>query len=165
MTNMTNTEIRIDGARKNLDKANNKIIYWNKRLEKKKEVLLNLGAKVDGYTDADKIVSTEIYQAYYEFEGAKQGLEDAKKFVAECKTKLNTWLFKKETEDERNDVPHIPAVEEFLANWKDAADTYYRTQVKDLIQWKKRIQRICSTEKIKNLNCNLGAVFILWTRK
>ena len=41
----------------------------------------------------------------------------------------HTYQEKKAAEDKRNDVPRIPALEDFLAQWKEKATAYYGREV------------------------------------
>lgn len=134
---MTTTEIRIDGCLKNIAKAQATLERHHKTLAKKAEVCKKYGiddpATWDRYTEGR---TSDQYWAKCDYDNVAENIRSTEKKITELQENLKKWRDKKALEDKKNDVPMIPAVEEFLANWKKSADKYYRAQVASLRNWR-----------------------------
>lgn len=144
--NLTQTELRIQGALKNIEKTQRTIERQHKLLEKKRTVCLNLGfdpVEVD-ISRFQNSYSHEEYWAYCDYKHVAEDIESNIKKRAELKEKLHDYRIKQAEEEKKNDVPIVPAVEEFLANWKAEAEGWLREQV---IAMKDFIDEITETRK------------------
>lgn len=136
---MTTTEIRIEGMLKNIEKSKSTLARHQARLEKKTQECKKLGIDDpetwDRYTEGR---TNEQYWAKCEYDSVKSDIESTQKKIKEFQERLQFWKDKKKSEDEKNNVPMIPAVEEFLKNWKENAYEYYKQQVNSLVSWSKK---------------------------
>ncbi len=133
---MTTTEIRIEGCLKNIQKAQNTLDNKQRLLKKKADK-----CKAVGVSDPEAYVRTESttsdqYWAMCDYSTTKGDIQSLNKKIAELTDRLTFWRQKKQAEDKRADVPMIPAVEEFLVNWRKSAEQYYRSEVTHLRNWK-----------------------------
>lgn len=135
---LTQIEIRIDGCRKNIEKSQATLARHHKTLEKKaaacKKVGIDDPANWDRYTDGR---TGDQYWAKCDYDTVVENIRNTEKKIAEYQESLKKWLEKKAVEDDKNNVPIVPAVEEFLANWKERAKEYYKGQVAELNAWTK----------------------------
>lgn len=133
---MTTTEIRIEGMLKNIEKSQATLARHQAKLEKKAQECRKLGIDDpetwDRYTEGR---TNEQYWAKCDYDSVKSDIKSTQKKIEEFRERLQFWRDKKKSEDEKNNVPMIPAVEEFLARWKKSADNYYRQQVADMTAW------------------------------
>lgn len=132
---MTTTEIRIEGCLKNIEKTKKTLERHQERLAKK----IRDCEKIGIYDPETYVVSTttpnQQYWAMSEYSDAKDAIKNTQKKLKELTEKLESYKIKKAEEDKKADVPMIPAVEEFLENWRASADAYYREQVKKIKEW------------------------------
>lgn len=153
---MTTAEIRIEGALKNIEKSQNTLARHQARLQKKAEECKKLGIENpetwDRYTEGR---THEQYWAKCEYDSVQEDIENTKKKIQEYNSRLQYWRDKKKAEDKKNDIPVIPAIEEFLANWKTQADAYYRQQVANFAKWSKEYNNYY-TKTMKELEETYG---------
>lgn len=129
--NLTQTEIRIQGVLKNMEKSQNTLERHKKTLEKKRNACLKFGfdPKTVDVSEFRDSRSMEQYWAYSDFTDVEDRISDTMKKLSEYRDKLSEYRAKDFAEKQKNDVPIVPAVEEFLANWKSDAEVYLRDQV------------------------------------
>ena len=133
---MTNAEIRIDGFLKNIEKSQKTLERHQARLQKKLAECQKVGvADPDTFDKYGKDRTQEQYWAVCDYEHAKEDIKNTEKKIAEYRERLQYWRDKKKADDEKYNVPNIPAVEEFLARWRVKAEKYYREQVDSLAKW------------------------------
>ena len=133
---MTNAEIRIDGFLKNIEKSQKTLERHQARLQKKLAECQKVGvADPDTFDKYSKDRTQEQYWAVCDYEHAKEDIKNTEKKIAEYRERLQYWRDKKKADDEKYNVPNIPAVEEFLARWRVKAEKYYREQVDSLAKW------------------------------
>lgn len=133
---MTTTEIRIEGCLKNIEKTQKTLERHQSRLAKKKVECQKVGIdNPETYVRNDN-TTHEQYWAMCDYHSVQDDIKSNLKKLEELREKLKGYRAKKAEEDKKNDVPMVPAVEEFLQRWRDAADKYYREQVQKIHQWK-----------------------------
>lgn len=131
---MTTTELRIDGCRKNLEKAHSTLERHNKALHKAEDTCKKLGVDVsklnkDGDWSYKQTLNQNQLEAAWKLEDAQECIQTTNSKIAELNKKLHQYIEKKAKEDKKNDVPMVPAVEKFLEAWRADADCYYRKRV------------------------------------
>lgn len=144
--NLTQTELRIEGVIKNIEKAQNTLARHHKTLEKKRSACLVLGFDPENANAADFANNKDMksYWAICEYEDVKDKISDNVKKINGFLDKLNEYRAKKDVEDKKNDVPYVPAVEEFLENWRAEAEVWLREQV---VALKNMVDEIAETRK------------------
>lgn len=122
-------DIRISNALANIDKTQKTIARHEKRRDKIAKSLKSKGIDVSD----PKLVkwdengrATDAYWDLCDYESACDDIERNEKKLLELNEKLKGYREKKKEIDAKNDIPHIPALEEFLAFWKLEAAEYYR---------------------------------------
>ena len=146
---MTSLEIRIDGAKKRIEKINTKITRLENLIAKKQSKIAS------GKEENNKYPSGEYYLDG-ECKWHRDDIERAKRDLRGEQFKLKEYMEKRNTEIERDSqIPNIPVVEEFLKQWKEKADTYYRKEVKELREWKAEY-RIYFNKKREELRAEFG---------
>ena len=133
---MTTTEIRIEGCLKNIEKTQKTLERHQARLAKKVAECQKVGIdNPDTYKRTESTTDSQ-YWAMCDYHDALDSVNTNLKKLQELRTKLEGYRAKKAEEDKKNDVPMVPAVEEFLKNWRTQADKYYRNQVQLIRNWK-----------------------------
>ena len=150
---MTTTEIRIENCKKNIEKSQKTLERHKKLLQKKLDKCIK-----GGITNPDTVdkydrntVTADQYWDICDYEHIQEDIKNTEKKLEELQDKLKQWEIKKKAEDDRANVPMVPAVEEFLKRWKEQAKEYYHTQVELLKTWKeeyrvyykKQIEELC----------------------
>lgn len=162
---MTTTEIRIEGMLKNIEKSQATLARHQARLEKKAQECKKLGIDNpntwDRYTEGR---TNEQYWAKCNYDSVKSDIKATEKKIKEFQERLQFWRNKKKSEDEKNDVPMIPAVEEFLARWKKAAESYYRQQVAEMSDWCKEYKEYYD-KTMKELESEFGYAIHCYDKK
>ncbi len=116
---MTHTEIRIDGAKKRIEKLYAKITRLQGLIVKKQAVLAS--GKKDDY---------ESYFIKCEITNHEEDIVRAQKELLVEQNKLAEYRAKRKAEEDKEaKIIYVPSVEQFLANWKAEADAYYRKEV------------------------------------
>ena len=147
---LSTIEIRINNARANIDKTLKTLERHHLRLEKYKKELDSRG--ID-YSDVSAAMAaaanesrTDDYWLLGDYGDKLYDIKQNEKKLVELSNKLSQYLelFKKESE--RQDIPHIPALEEFLAAWKVEADLWYRDKTEAFLKFqaknKAEVERI-----------------------
>ena len=134
---MTTTEIRIENCKKNIEKCQKTLERHKKLLQKKLDKCIKGGISnpdtVDRYDR--KVVTPDQYWDICDYLDVKGNIANTERKLEEQQEKLKQWLLKKKAEDDRADVPMVPAVEEFLKTWKTQAKEFYIEQVKKYKDW------------------------------
>lgn len=133
---MTTTEIRIEGCLKNIQKAQNTLDNKQKLLKKKADKCKAVGvSEPETYVRTESTTSDQ-YWAMCDYHTTQEDIKNINNKIKELSEHLTFWRQKKQAEDKKADVPMIPAVEEFLGNWRKSAEQYYRAEVINLRNWK-----------------------------
>lgn len=133
---MTTTEIRIDGCLRNIEKTQKTLERHQSRLAKKITECQKVGISSPQSYERSDSTTDKQYWAMCDYHDAQDAVNNTTKKLQELRTKLEGYRAKKAEEDKKNNVPMVPAVEEFLKNWKAQADEYYRNQVQLIHKWK-----------------------------
>lgn len=139
---MTTIELRIEGCRKNLEKAHSTLERHNKAFKKAEDTCKKLGVDVsklnnDGDWSYKQTLNQSQLEAAWKLEDAQEYIQTTNSKIAELTKKLRQYLDKKAQEDKKNDVPMVPAVEQFLEVWKADADSYYRRRIQSYQNYRK----------------------------
>lgn len=132
---MTTLEIRIEGCRKNIEKAHATLERHNKAFKKAEDTCKKLGIDTEKVlTDGDdwrykQTLNQSQLEAAWKLEDVQECIQNTNSKIADLTKKLRQYIDKKAQEDERNNVPMVPAVEKFLEAWRADADRYYRERV------------------------------------
>lgn len=125
---MTQTEIRIDGCNKRIEKIYAKITRLEGLIEKKK-------AKIESGKGTP--TGNGGFWETWDIEHHLDDIESAKKDLAREQKKLEEYKAKRKAEKDKEDsIPSVPVVEEFLENWRINAEEYYRKEIDELLKWK-----------------------------
>lgn len=152
---MTTTEIRIEGCLKNIEKTQKTLERHQARLAKKVAECQKVGIdNPDTYKRTESTTDSQ-YWAMCDYHDALDSVNTNLKKLQELRTKLEGYRAKKAEEDKKNDVPMVPAVEEFLKNWRTQADKYYRNQVQLIQNWKADY-KVYYTQQMKELEDKFG---------
>lgn len=131
---MTTIELRIEGCRKNLEKAHSTLERHNKAFHKAEDTCKKLGVDVSKLNNDEdwrykQTLNQSQLEAAWKLEDAQECIQTTNSKIAELNKKLSQYIEKKAKEDKKNDVPMVPAVEKFLEAWRADADCYYRKRV------------------------------------
>lgn len=152
---MTTTEIRIQGCLKNIEKTHNTLERHKARLEKKRLDCEKLGIQNPESFVRTSTTTDDQYWAVSEYKYVQDDINQNLKKLQELNKKLEDYRTKKAKEDKKADVPMIPAVEQFLQNWRVSADKYYREQVNKIHQWNTEY-RVYYNQQMKELEDKYG---------
>lgn len=153
---MTTTEIRIEGMLKNIKKSQATLARHQARLEKKAQECRKLG--IDDPETWDKYTegrTDEQCWAKCDYDSCLKDIKNTENKISEFQERLQYWRDKKKAEDKRNEVPMIPAVEEFLQNWRKSADKWYRSEVESLKKWQEDY-KVYKEQQISELKTIFG---------
>lgn len=125
---------RIEGCQKNIAKVQGTLKKHQDRLEKKRAACVKLGI-ADPDTAERGDLDHDQYWALCDYKGVKTDIRNNERKLAELEAKLAKYLEQKEQAEAKNDVPIVPSVEEFLANWREQAHGYYWDKARELHDW------------------------------
>ena len=128
---MTTIEIRIEGCRKNLEKAHSTLERHNKAFHKAEDTCKKLGVDVSKLNNDEcwrykQTLNQSQLEAAWKLEDAQECIQTTNSKIAELNKKLSQYIEKKSKGDKKNDAPMGTAVEKFLEAWRADADFYYR---------------------------------------
>lgn len=135
-TKLSTIEIRIQNTQNNIEKSLKTLERHKKMQEKRRQKCLVKGvdpAEID-FSNNKWIDScrdnTDLYWAICDYEDSLDSIKSTHKKIDELQGKLEGYFEQKnKLEDEQSKIPVVPAVEEFLQNWKSEADAFYRRRV------------------------------------
>ncbi len=133
---MTTTELRIDGCRKNIEKAQRTLDNKIKLLAKKAQKCNKVG--IDNPETFDKFNpsrTSDQYWAHCDWSTTLEDIQNLNKKIEGYKERLVFWKQKKQAEEDKANVPMIPSVEAFLSDWRVKAEEYFRADVIKFKDW------------------------------
>lgn len=126
-------EIRIQNARANIVKVKNTLARHQKALDKYRKQLDERGIDYSNLAEARAQAARsnrdEDYWLLCDYDNKLDDIKNNEKKLNELYEKLESYKEQFEVESKRQEVPHIPALEEFLAGWKENARDWYCGQV------------------------------------
>lgn len=138
---MRTSEVRLNNAIKKVESLEKKLIFWNKKYKRFYDQLVCIGFNPESYTQEEKFSDGDRLSIIYDMEMAKKSVNKIKADIKEANNKVEECKIKKAEDDERCNVPIVPAVEEFLSNWTKNAKEYYMKKTRELLEYKKSAGR------------------------
>lgn len=139
MAALTTWEIRIENTRANIEKTRKTIEKQQKTLEKREEKLRALGGEPEDLKGTIKMAldkgDNDMYWAASDCEDSHDLIENNQKKLKELGEKLLGYKEKYNAEVKRNDIPYIPALEEFLTGWRNEATDWYHERSNALAEF------------------------------
>jgi len=146
---MTTWEIRIASASANIEKINKRIERFDKIIIKKTELL---------GTTTDK---NDLYYLKCDIDGAQSDKKRAERDLVDERKKLDEYRTKRALEVKKEEAtPIVPAVEEFLAHWKEEAKKFYISEVGKVDDFKKTVSDLKWNERNKALMNRFGGMVL-----
>ncbi len=140
--NLSTIEIRINNARANIDKTLKTLERHHLRLEKYKKELDSRGIDYSDISAAMAAASSESrtddYWLLGDYSDKLYDIKQNEQKLVELTNKLSQYLEMFKKESERQNIPHIPALEEFLEAWKAEADEWYRDKTLALLKFQSK---------------------------
>ena len=132
----TTLDLRIQNTKASIEKTKRTLERHEKQREKRSAALKAQGVDITQLSaERDRAAHSSQNALYWDICDLVHNIEDIErneKKLAELEEKLSGYREKKAAENKRNDIPHIPALEDFLAQWKEKAAAYYGREVIDL---------------------------------
>lgn len=150
---LTTIEIRINNARANIKKTLRTIERFQKNAEKRKAALEAQGVDLsDVHAAKRKAVAERNNELYFDLSDYEDKLDDIARNthkLHELQDKLKEYQDKFDEEKKRHDIPHIPALEEFLAQWKTEAADWFRDRAAACHKFKDKRRVLCAVIRQK----------------
>lgn len=128
-------EVRIANTKANIEKTEKTLERHKKQLDKYAKQLTELGIDYSDLEAARRLTSNssnhEAYWLVCDYDNKLDDIKNNEKKLLELGQKLECYREQYKTEAARQDIPKIPALEEFLAGWKKEAADWYRQRVTD----------------------------------
>lgn len=157
----TTLDLRIQNTKASIEKTKRTLERYEKQREKRSAALKAQGVDITQLSAEGRRAAqngqNDLYWDIDALEDTIENIERNEKKLAELQEKLSGYREKKAAEDKRNDIPHIPALEDFLAQWKDKATEHYCLEVRELAAHQKERR-----EKIKQIESKYEFPSIHW---
>lgn len=157
----TTLDLRIQNTKASIEKTKRTLERHEKQREKRSAALKAQGIDITQLSAEGRRAAqngqNDLYWAIDALEDTIENIESNEKKLSELQEKLSGYQEKKAAEDKRNDIPHIPALEDFLAQWKDKATEHYCLEVRELAAHQKERR-----EKIKQIESKYEFPSIHW---
>lgn len=125
----TTLDLRIQNTKASIEKTKRTLERHEKLREKRSAALKAQGVDITQLSaERDRAARSGQHDLYWDLCDLVHNIEDIErneKKLTELQEKLSGYREKKAAEDKRNDIPNIPALEDFLAQWKEKAKAYY----------------------------------------
>lgn len=132
----TTLDLRIQNTKASIEKTKRTLERFEKQREKRSATLKAQGADITQLSaERDRAARSGQHDLYWDLCDLSHNIEDIErneKKLAELEEKLSGYREKKSAEEKRNDIPQIPALEDFLAQWKEKATEHYSLEVLEL---------------------------------
>lgn len=119
----TTLDLRIQNTKASIEKTKRTLERHEKQREKRSAALKAQGVDITQLSaERDRAARSGQHDLYWDLCDLSHNIEDIErneKKLAELQEKLSGYREKKAAEDKRNDIPNIPALEDFLAQWKE----------------------------------------------
>lgn len=119
----TTLDLRIQNTKASIEKTKRTLERHEKQREKRSAALKAQGVDITQLSaERDRAARSGQHDLYWDLCDLSHNIEDIErneKKLAELQEKLSSYREKKAAEDKRNDIPNIPALEDFLAQWKE----------------------------------------------
>lgn len=133
---LTTLDLRIQNTKASIEKTKRTLERYEKQREKRSVALKAQGVDITQLSaERDRAARSGQHDLYWDLCDLSHNIEDIErneKKLAELEEKLSGYREKRAAEEKRNDIPHIPALEDFLVQWKEKATHYYCREVRDL---------------------------------
>lgn len=141
-----NTKASIQKTKKTLERHQQTAYKYKKQLEERGIDLTNMEATRRMLANSSR---HEDYWLLCDYDNKLDDIQNNEKKLRELHEKLKDYVLQFDKESARQEVPHIPALEQFLAEWKAEAADWYRDQVNSLINFKADRKRTCEEIRSK----------------
>lgn len=132
----TTLDLRIQNTLASIEKAKRTLERFEKQREKRSAALKTRGADITQLSAerarAARSGQDDLFWDICKLQDTIESIESNEGKLKELQEKLSGYRVKKAAEEKRNDIPHIPALEDFLVQWKKKAADYYCREVKAL---------------------------------
>ena len=132
----TTLDLRIQNTKASIEKTKRTLERYEKQREKRSAALKAQGVDITQLSAEGRRAAqngqNDLYWDIDALEDTIESIERNEEKLKELQKKLSGYREKKAAEEKRNDIPHIPALEDFLVQWKEKATHYYCREVRDL---------------------------------
>ena len=130
---LSTLDIRIQNTKANIEKTQKTLERHQKQLAKYAKQLDERGVDYRDMESARRILANssrhEDYWLLCDYDSKLDDIKNNEKKLSELTQKLAQYQEQYKKEAARQDIPHIPALEDFLASWKVEAADWYRARV------------------------------------
>lgn len=129
----TTLDLRIQNTKASIEKTKRTLERYEKQREKRSVALKAQGVDITQLSAEGRRAAqngqNDLYWDICDLTHSMEDIERNEKKLEELQQKLSGYREKRAAEEKRNDIPHIPALEDFLAQWKEKAAAYYGREV------------------------------------
>lgn len=119
----TTLDLRIQNTKASIEKTKRTLERYEKQREKRSVALKAQGVDITQLSAEGRRAAqngqNDLYWDICDLTHTMEDIERNEKKLEELQQKLSGYREKRAAEEKRNDIPHIPALEDFLAQWKE----------------------------------------------
>lgn len=143
---LSTLELRVNNTKANIEKTKKTLERHQKQLDKYKKQMEDRGIDYSNVAQARNSAANENRHEDYwlicDYDNKLDDIKNNEKKLAELTEKLHTYQEQYRQEADRQDIPRIPALEDFLARWKVEAADWYRQRVTAFLAFKQEVKTI-----------------------